>query len=177
MLHNVFFALFPDSATAARVLRRARRTCRERELTGRPIAVARLHVSLHRVGQFADTLPPRLVEEIRVAATAVNAEPFEIRFDRALSFSNSPTRNPFVLVGGENAALHELHFALGHALERSQATFRMRPRFTPHLTLLYDKRQIAEHPITPVAWTVRDFALVISIIGKSRYDIVGRWTL
>jgi 2'-5' RNA ligase len=49
--------------------------------------------------------------------------------------------------------------------------------FTPHVTLLYDRRCIDEQPIEPVGWTVREFALVLSLIGKTQHVPLGRWQL
>lgn len=51
--------------------------------------------------------------------------------------------------------------------------------FTPHLTLLYDRKSVEAEAVTPVEWRVREFFLVRSKIGDvSRpYDILGRWPL
>jgi 2'-5' RNA ligase len=45
------------------------------------------------------------------------------------------------------------------------------------VTLLYDERGIAEHAIEPVSWTVREFVLVHSLRGQSKYIPLGRWPL
>ena len=50
-------------------------------------------------------------------------------------------------------------------------------RFVPHMTLLYDTRMVAERPIEPMRLTVRDFALVHSLVGQSRYIELARWPL
>lgn len=95
----------------------------------------------------------------------------DVVLDRALSFRGGDS-HPFVLVGG--AGLEELrsfHRTLGAALGLSTT------RFTPHLTVLYDKKLIPEHPIMPVMWKACEFALVHSYVRLSRYAIIGRWPL
>jgi len=48
---------------------------------------------------------------------------------------------------------------------------------TPHLTLLYDARRVDEQPIDPIRWTVREFVLVHSLLGQTRYIPLGKWPL
>jgi 2'-5' RNA ligase len=51
--------------------------------------------------------------------------------------------------------------------------------FTPHITVLRDAdKALAPCAITPVAWHVRDFALMHSQLGRERrYTEIGRWPL
>jgi 2'-5' RNA ligase len=49
--------------------------------------------------------------------------------------------------------------------------------YTPHMTLLYDPRYLAAREVTPVEWTAREFVLIHSLIGKARYEVLGRWPL
>ena len=51
------------------------------------------------------------------------------------------------------------------------------PHYTPHLTLLYGDRFVADHPVEPVGWTVHEFVLVHSLLGRSRYLLVARFPL
>jgi 2'-5' RNA ligase len=46
--------------------------------------------------------------------------------------------------------------------------------FTPHVTLLYDKRSVEEQPIEPISWNVREFALIHSMNGHTH---LARWPL
>jgi RNA 2',3'-cyclic 3'-phosphodiesterase len=55
--------------------------------------------------------------------------------------------------------------------------FKTRTDFTPHVTLLYGDGRIGEQSIDPIGWTVREFALVLSLIGKTKYIPLGRWPL
>jgi 2'-5' RNA ligase len=49
--------------------------------------------------------------------------------------------------------------------------------FTPHLTLSYDNCRIKERFVQPISWTVREFKLVLSLVGETKYDFLGRWQL
>jgi 2'-5' RNA ligase len=51
------------------------------------------------------------------------------------------------------------------------------PRFTPHLTLLYDNRYVEGRDVEPIAWSVREFVLIHSVLGKTRHIHLGRWPL
>jgi 2'-5' RNA ligase len=49
--------------------------------------------------------------------------------------------------------------------------------FTPHLTLSYDNYRIKERFVEPISWTVREFELVLSLVGETKYEVRGRWQL
>jgi 2'-5' RNA ligase len=107
--------------------------------------------------------------------------PFEVTFDRVLSFKGRPGHRPLVLTGetGLNPLI-DFQQALGEALGKAlgKAGLRLsRARFTPHLTLLYDEGKFDPRPIEPITWTVRDFVLIHSWLGKTLYVEKGRWPL
>jgi 2'-5' RNA ligase len=45
------------------------------------------------------------------------------------------------------------------------------------MTLFYDRCSVAEDPIDPIRWMVRDFVLVHSIRGGGRHILPGQWPL
>ncbi|ENZ93527.1 2'-5' RNA ligase [Xanthomonas fragariae LMG 25863] len=45
------------------------------------------------------------------------------------------------------------------------------------MTLLYCNQSLPQRRRDALAWTVREFALVRSFLGQSRYQIQGRWLL
>jgi RNA 2',3'-cyclic 3'-phosphodiesterase len=49
--------------------------------------------------------------------------------------------------------------------------------YTPHVTLLRDDHLVDEHPISPIAWWVREFVLVHSLLGRTQYKILARFPL
>jgi 2'-5' RNA ligase len=83
---------------------------------------------------------------------------------------------PLVLAGGKdgNAELKAFHRLLVAKLSgRSDVNL----KFTPHMTLLYD-REINEEPVSPqVSWTVGEIVLVLSHVGATKYDRLGCWKL
>lgn len=104
--------------------------------------------------------------------------PFEVTFDRVSSFKH-PDRRPLVLVGNNDfAGLRHFHRTLGAWLSQTgTAANDFEGRFNPHVTLLYDWREIPEQTIEPVSWTVTDFSLVLSVVGQTRYVHLKRWRL
>ena len=70
--------------------------------------------------------------------------------------------------------MREFHRKLGETLQ-VELGLPVARSFTPHLTLGYDEKIIPEHPIQPVSWTVRDFVLIQSSVGRSHYTTIGRW--
>ena len=171
---GLFFALFPDAAAAARIGGLTRRLRDAHALSAAPHAADRLHVSLHGIGEYP-AFPKEIAAGAIAAAASVALPPFEIAFDRALSFSGKPGRLPLVLRSHDGfAGVMALQQALGAAL--AKAGLAARPS-TPHLTLLYDVRRVEEQPIDPVGWTVRDFVLVHSLLGQTRYIPLGKWPL
>ena len=103
--------------------------------------------------------------------------PFNVHFDRIISFANKDNNNPLVLLGGgDQSALQEFYGLLGDAL-RTAGFKRIQKSFTPHMTLLYDSRLVPETPVPPVVWTVRNFVLVHSPYGQSRHKKIASFRL
>ncbi|HEY0300012.1 MAG TPA: hypothetical protein VGC36_01675, partial [Rhizomicrobium sp.] len=49
--------------------------------------------------------------------------------------------------------------------------------FKPHVTLLRDSLRVAPAPLAPIVWTVRDFVLVHSLLGRTTHIHLARWPL
>lgn len=174
---RLFFALFPDDAAAARIADIAQSLRSQHGLRGKPLRTDRLHVTLHHLGDYAG-VPDDLVAKAGEAAARVDMPAFEAVFDSASSFSRQPRNRPFVLRGEAGvAALLDLQSALGRSMAACGIGRLVEYKFTPHVTLLYDDRSVAAEPIEPVAWTVREFVLVRSLLGKTEHRILGRWPL
>jgi RNA 2',3'-cyclic 3'-phosphodiesterase len=147
-------------------------------LTSPSIPIERRHVTLHHIGNFPEVWD-EVVGPCRAAGDRVAMPQFLAVFDRITSFRGAHGNSPLVLLGDDGViGLRILHRLLGEALGRSFAG-RWQPRrfFTPHVTLLYDRQRIAERPIVPVSWTVREFVLVNSLVGLGRHDVLARWPL
>jgi len=167
MSESFFLAVLPDPTTATRLARRTAASCLKYNFSSRPISPERFHISLLGFGDY----DPKLAEAVTRIAGTIQALPFEVRFDRALSFK-SAKKSPFVLTGEESLA------KLREFAGQVSAAFGVKlSSFTPHLTLIWDDKRIEPHEIQPVGWIVREFTLIRSFVGKSRYEILGRWPL
>jgi RNA 2',3'-cyclic 3'-phosphodiesterase len=45
------------------------------------------------------------------------------------------------------------------------------------VTLLYGDEMVVAHPVEVIGWTVRDFVLVHSLLGRGRHIPLARWSL
>lgn len=178
---GLFFAVFPDTNTAASIAKLGQQLCGETRVRSKPLAASRLHVTLQHLGNFAGGLPQARVDAAMRAAASISMAPFTVEFDAVVSFALKPRPGPMVLRGGEGVVgLHALHDALGHALQNagfgdpggSSAT-----SYTPHVTLAYGMPWAAARPVEPVCWNVREFALIHSLLGRTRHVVLARWPL
>jgi 2'-5' RNA ligase len=177
---RLFFAVLPDPALYRQIELLAEDLRSAHGLTANPVKSTRLHVSMHDLGDHAG-MPDRLVELAGRAAASVAVVPFTLRFDRAMSFASRSRLSggsPLVLCGDEGVVgLLGLHRALAESLARAGVRMKLGSA-TPHLTLLYDAKMVAQQTIAPVEWRVRDFVLLHTHIGKKQsYRVLGRWAL
>jgi 2'-5' RNA ligase len=108
----------------------------------------------------------------------VSTSPFPLIFDRVVSFRIRSAKRPVVLCPGYDLTrLFALHAVLGEAMRRTRIGRHRRSHFTPHMTLLYDRRVVQEQPIKPIRMDVQDFVLVHSLVGQRRYIELARWPL
>jgi 2'-5' RNA ligase len=174
---RLFFALFPDVETAGRIGRCAQQLRTEHGLHGAPLKTERFHITLHHLGDYAG-LPQGVVDMAGKAAAAVRSLPFSVTFDRAASFSSSPRNRPFVLRGDTGLAdLMAFQQALGVEMTRAGLGRWAKPAYTPHVTLLYDDRAVAEQRVEPITWSASEFVLVRSLIGQTLHVPLARWPL
>ena len=175
--HDLFyFALRPDRPAAKAAAELARRSCLCHGLQGRPYDEGRLHVSLcpamSRRGPRKGDITAALA-----AAGRVQAEAFEIGFDRLSAFRCAKRRAIVLLCGTDVAPVIRLRESLNQELVKAGLGWG-RGRFVPHLTLLWDTRPVPETRLeTPVCWRADDFVLVHSLVGRSRQIDLGKWPL
>lgn len=175
---RLFLAILLDAASALRAEATARQLHKANALQGKLLLRERLHITMQHVGDYK-----RLKSKIRYAADlvgkAISMSQFEVIFDRAESFPAPPRRGqprqyPAVLRGGSDP-LFELHRLLAAAMRK--LGFRPSDVFVPHVTMIYADKAIVPQPIEPVRWTVRDFTLIHSERGLTKYNVLGRWPL
>ena len=136
-----------------------------------------LHISVPCLGNARGSLT-QVIQSVAIACQAATetTPPFEVTFERVLSFKGKPMEQALVLLGrkDENTELRALHRRL--VAELSDRTD-VNPKFTPHITLLYG-REIHEEPINPaISWRVSEIVLVLSHRGATKYDRLGCWKL
>lgn len=170
--HRLFLGLFPSLDDAARIDQNADLVCKHFGLAGKRLKTDRLHITLHSLGDYVGAVPETLIEQAMAVAATVVCPPVDVRFDHALSF---PGSGAFVLCGHDNAAVDVLRQRLSVALKH--AGIKHYPSRKPHMTLLYDRRSIAEHAIEPIHWTATEFVLILSHLGKTHHEWLARWPL
>lgn len=174
---RLFLAALPDATAARRIDRLARQLCEEHGLSGAPLGSARYHVTLLFLGDQVPAEAQRVADAVGARMAAVARPPFGVVLDHVASFRRRGGKAPLVLLGSDGVdGLIDLHEALLAALAGPDFAPPTTP-FTPHLTLLYDAKRVAEQRIDPIDWTVREFALVHSAIGAGVHTVLRRWTL
>jgi 2'-5' RNA ligase len=172
---GLFLALLPEDHARPRIRGAAEKLRAQHRLQGRLIAADRYHVSLLSFGEYHG-LPPSLVPDVMRAAAAIDVSAFDLVLDRAMSF-NGGKRRTLVLCGSDGTAkLVTLQRVVNVGMQKLRLA-RTKSQFVPHLTLLYDERSIEEQQIERIGWTVTEFVLVHSLLGRGQYDILGRWPL
>ncbi len=174
--HRVFFALQPD-APAAELIAGLTADARKRlSLSGKPVAAPRLHLSLNFVGGFRGPPPRAAIDKASQAAARVAVRPFAVSLNRLESWRGDPY--PLVLAGEDGMiGVEGLHTALHKALRAVEMAPRREPEISPHIALLWDRREVAAEVVEPVTWTVREFVLIDSVFGEGRHEVLGRWPL
>lgn len=181
---GLFFAVYPDASTAAGIAKFAQELCAGMHVHGggrkgvrsKPVAANRLHVTLRHLGNFAGGLPAEVVEAAKRAAAAISMAPFTVEFDAVASFAKKPRPGPAVLVGEQGVlGLQALHDALEAGLR--DGGIEPDERFTPHVTLAYGLPWVERRAAEPACWNVREFALMHSLLGRTRHIVLARWPL
>lgn len=172
---RIFFACLPDAALAARIHAMAEQLKAEKGFEANLILPEHLHVTLYHLGDWA-ALPDEVVRLAKEAASQTKAAHFEVAFARAESFRNRTGVFPFVLTS-DIAPWKTFHDALGAALQKTGLGGATKGEFKPHMTLTYDELRVKPMVVEPITWTVRDFVLIHSQLGKTTHHHLGRWTL
>ena len=172
--HKFFFAVQPPAREATAISQLATTVALRHD--GVPLHADNLHVSLNGVGAYT-TVPADIVDRAIAAAAEVNFAPFEVAFNRLLTWGRGQNR-PTVLrcITGE-PELHALHAAIYAAMLRSGLPAKAAPG-TPHMTLFYSTAVLPEqHLPQPFAWRVDRFCLTHATHGAGRHELAGEWRL
>jgi 2'-5' RNA ligase len=174
---NVFFALRPPWPIAEQFHADAAELCRRAGIVGsrRPFFI--LHMTMFSLGQAKGRIPGTFLHDIDAAVSMVKFPAFDIVLDEARSFENRRNHVPFVLEGGELADIEVLRGAVRDALHVKEIMVPVRRTFTPHMTLAYASRRSARLKVEPFHWRAREFQLIESWVGCTKYVELARWAL
>jgi 2'-5' RNA ligase len=173
-MHRLFFAIFPDAPALAALGRIAAQLKTDKALRGRWMAPAKYHVTARFLGDHADPADA-IIERAKAAAAQVHVAPFDITFDRVVTFRGRH-QSPCVVrcTSESDAAIEPLWRGLGVAL--SELREEPAGRFLPHLTIAYADRVLDEPiAIERVVTPIKEFALVDS--HDSQHEVLARWPL
>ena len=175
---RLFFALQPSVAACEQITALGKALCETHGLHSKLIAPERLHITLHHLGDHAG-VPAEVVEAAGRAAARMACPPFKVVLDHAMSFRMRRDKAPFVLrsAEGQDSALMDFQRELGLAMAREGLGHSVDARFTPHVTLSYAPRELPESTVEPLRWTVREFVLIHSLLGKGEHRVLARWPL
>jgi RNA 2',3'-cyclic 3'-phosphodiesterase len=171
---RLFFCMLLDPDAAFRVDRLRWHFCAENHIAGTLRGRKRLHISLHHLGDYT-RLPSRIIYAARQAGYAVSMTSFDVVLHSIGSFRNAVSdRHPLVL-HAEGSRLVELHRMLGATMR--EIGLKAKEHFRPHVTVLYGPDIVPKQAIEPIRFTVKEFVLIHSELGLSRYNVLGRWPL
>ncbi len=172
--YTLFLAILPQPEDARRFAQATADLRSRHQLNGTPLTYERLHITLHAIAGFVDTIPQAVVDAAIAASARVVCPPLPIVFDRVQSFADS---NAFVFRcdPGSDAAVARLRHSLALTLRR--AGLHPEPSCTPHMTLLYDSQHVIQQEIERICWTATRFALILSHVGIGHHQRIAEWRL
>jgi 2'-5' RNA ligase len=142
-------------------------------LTGTPVSLDRLHVTLAIVGNFMTSVPDYVVDNAIVAARRIVLPPVPVIFERVLTF---PQSRALVLRSTHDTDARIAPLRQWLTWELRKVGLHPEQRSTPHMTILYHSTAISVQAIKPISWTATRFALILSHIGRHHHEWMGEWT-
>jgi len=168
---RLFFALWPDDNVRQAIHEQTQPVLSG--LDGRIVAADNWHITLAFVGEI-DGPTKQCMQQ---AAATVQGHRFSLSLDK-LGYWPKPR---ILWLGAKETpkALQELVAKLSTGLLECGYRPDTRP-YQVHLTLVRKADRLVTLPsMTPVAWDVKDFCLVRSILNfkGACYEVIGRWAL
>lgn len=175
---RLFLAILPDPRVAADMQALAVALFERHQVEARAMDVARLHMTLHFLGDFTG-VPAGLLPGVGRALDRTESTCFDVVLDRALSFDGDRRRRPWVLAGGGpgTVALRALHAETGRTLAAEGVAVQGGQPSRPHVTLGYARTGLPTSFVDPCVMRVHEIALVRSHIGRARHEVLNCWKL
>jgi RNA 2',3'-cyclic 3'-phosphodiesterase len=171
--HVLFFAAVPPDSVKDRLAEAWASAG-----TGERFRRDTLHMTIRAVAGLYEP-DPVVVKRARLAPAQIRTAPFELCFDRLLTFGGGPDDRALVLAtDGRDGSANDLAVELHHAMKAVGLVPPGFQKVVPHLTLAYgpgfpDPRRLVE----PIRWTIQDVTLVDSLQGQGRHVSLGTWRL
>lgn len=131
----------------------------------------RYHLTLCSLGVWPHH-PADVICRVQQACATLTAPPFRIVLDE-LIVSHHALLKPSERI----AALDRFQRALGSQLAGAGLLDRALPPFSPHMTASYRTSPRGRFFTLPISWTVLDFVLIESLIGRRTQLDRGGWRL
>ncbi len=178
--YNLVLAIFPEDYVAQQISELGNSLRKMHGLRGKLRPVTHLHVSLpipRHIMHPPETVIERIGRACKTVAPIIS--PFEIKFDRVMSFRGRTGNRAVVLLNNnhESEGIMSLYRLLCAKFEKLCFAASSAPTFLPHLTILYDQQELTPTSITPVCWRVKEIVLVLSEVGATKYHRLGCWAL
>ena len=164
---RLFFAIWPDAPAAHALAKLAVEVAGR--TGGRATPAEKIHLTLAFLGEVA----AERSAEVAAAGGALRVRPFELAFDILGWFRGARV----AWIGCSQPAVELLHLQAALAADLRDRGFVLDDRpFAPHVTLARKiRRSVPRTSIPPIAWPVREVALVQSGEGTGRYTTIARW--
>jgi 2'-5' RNA ligase len=166
---RLFFAVWPDDPARDALVRLAADLAMR--AGGRAVPAEKIHLTLAFLGE----VPADRADDLVKAADRVREAPFDLVLDRIGAFRHA--RVAWIGCDEPPAALISAESTLRRALNARDFELEERA-FRPHVTLVRKtEKTVAGEAIAPIAWHVREFALVASETGTGAYMTMATWPL
>lgn len=177
-MNRLFVGIVPDDFPARDIKLLIDWLKRQHGALGTPVGADRPHITLALIDDFRGEIPSRIIQAASHACGKAAAFPaFPVCLDHVVTYKGKPANRPLVTTVADNPALLEFQQSLMIELMRNGLRCGNSPKFNPHLTLFRGAKEIPLQSVDPITWTVREIVLIRSVIGESRYEHLGRWSL
>lgn len=179
MVERLVFGLWPGESAATEIVEALQELRNDGCGEGRAQRPDRYHLTLNCVGDHSE-LPIDVVESARHIATQLRFAAFDVWLDRIGSYTGARGAAGLITLQGDAGVIDvvRLQRKLADEMRRGGlGKYVRKGPFTPHISLLYGARPMAQRSIRPVRWTVREFLLVHSEVGRTRHHRLGEWPL
>ncbi len=166
---RLFFALWPDDLTRSKL---AATLASLPALSGRPVPLRNLHITLVFLGDITNEQQQQLIAE----APSVQAPPFDLVLSQLGCWPQASVA--WLEPEAVPPPLPDLVRQLGTVCEQAGLTPDGRP-YQPHLTIARKIKRVPAANIAPIHWQIREFALIESVRDRtgSEYRPLAHWPL